>query len=104
MRTRKYYENVGAADVAQVLVDYDLALLMSEWHGGQWTPTYAVSSSALSGRPVDAELVQAAINELSAVLTHIRTRHGKGYARKDVDALAGMIDDLEYGLRHGFGD
>lgn len=66
-----------------------LGLRVLDWHGGQFTPTYAVGSSFYAGHSVPEDTLKSAIAEL---------RHEfalRWYAHSDIRGLKYVILSLE---------
>lgn len=70
----------------------DAAVVIRQWHGGQFTPSYAVQSSVYAGRDVPIDIVEDAIHELSKISRQSR----KTASKADLVELDEAIAQLEY--------
>jgi len=70
----------------QLVMDWDLAMALSQWHGGQDSYVYALSSWG-SNHLVSASMIDGALVELRQVLVKLR-----GHDKKHLKAVLGDLE------------
>lgn len=92
----------------QIILPDGLAEKVSEWHGGQSTATYALSSSGMEDL-VSLSMIDAAMEELETDLNKMKKQddsirisaaRGKGF-RNQIKDLDNILGDLE-NVRHSW--
>jgi hypothetical protein len=71
---------------AFLILDPEVVQHLYEWHGGQFTPTYALASTGQNNL-VSPKMIEDAISELESV-----ARKQRGKLKKDINALIGDLD------------